>query len=184
MDRRAYLGRCVSFGIVAALAGCTDQSLEEMKNQPPWVDPRFHEEELDLPVTQKYGVTAEAIERAEGETFEEPPEIEEFLGEEGLPVEKLEETEKHGETVLELEYVIEELIDEGSAHTLGVVAGGYAALVRGGYDGDVLEATLLESDGSIYGEFEVRTEWAEEYNESEKSTAVYGGEVVDTLEST
>lgn len=42
---------------------------------------------------------------------------------------------------------------------------------------------MLELDRSMYSGFEILTEWAEQYNEDEKSAAVYGGEATHTLES-
>lgn len=183
MNRRTYLARYVAPGLAIALAGCTEQSLEAAKEKPPWIDPYVDEEEIELPTTQKYGITAEAVERAEGETFEDPEEFEAYLEEAGLAVESLGEKEEHGETILELEYVVEEAIEEGNARSVGAVAGGYAALVRGGYDGDELEASILGPDGAKFGEFEILTERAEEYNDGEKSAATYGGEAVHTLES-
>lgn len=184
MDRRTYLAQCATFGSVAVLAGCTDSSLKEMKNPPPWADVRFDEAEIDLPISQKFDVVERGISRAEGETFEEPTAFKAYLRDEGLAIETLEEVEKHGKAVLELESVVSEVIEEGNAHTAGLVAGGYAALVRGGYDGNELRVSLLEPDGSPFGEFTVMTSWAEEYNEGTKSAAVYGSEVIHTLEST
>lgn len=51
-----------------------------------------HQDLFALPVTQKYGITEEAVERAADETFEDPEEFEEYLRGEGLEVESLEKT--------------------------------------------------------------------------------------------
>lgn len=183
MDRRDYLRHSIALGAIGALTGCTEQTLKDAKNPSPPVDRLYDEEDLDLPVERQFDTVAAAIERAEGETFEDPEEFEEYLLDAGFAVEHLEETEESGETILELEFVLEETIKEGNAHGLGVVAGGYAALVRGGYDGDELKASVFDSDSRKFGEFEVMTEWAEAYNEGEKTTADYGSEVLHTLET-
>ena len=183
MDRRTYLERLTALGTVTALAGCTEQTLEDAKEPSSVFDERYDEEEVDLPVEREFDVVAEGIERAEGATFENPEGFEEYLLESGIAVESIEEKEEDGETLLELEYVREETIEEGNARSLGVVAGGYAALVRGEYDGDELKASLLDPDGQKFGEFEIKTEWAEAYDEGEKTAATYGGKVLHTLES-
>lgn len=184
MNRRTYLRGLTATGALAALAGCTEQALEDAKEPAPALDARYHEEELPLPVEQQFDVVAAAVERAEDVTLEDTRAFEDYLGDAALAVESLEETEVHGETVLELEYVPGQNVQRGNAHSLGLVAGGYAALVRGGYEGDELVASLLEADGRPFGEFEAATDWAEAYNEGTKTAAVYGGTVLHTLEST
>lgn len=183
MHRRTYLERLLAAGTVITLSGCTEQILEDAKAPSPAFDALYDEEELDLPVEQTYETVAENIERGEDVTFEAPEELREYLLDADLLVESLAEGEDHGETVLELEYAPEQTARKGNAHGLGIVAGGYAALVRGDYDGDALEASVLDSDGRKFGEFEVVTEWAEAYNDDGKTAAVYGGDILHTLES-
>lgn len=183
MDRRVYLERCAALGIATAVAGCTEQSLEDAKDQPPVFDEVYDESSGDLPVEDEFDVVVEGIERAADVAFEEPHGLEEYLLGEGVTVEHLEETEHHGDTVLELEYVLEETIVEGNGQSLGIVAGGYAALVRGGYDGDELSGSILDPESQKFGEFTVRTAWAEEYNAGEKTATVYASEVLHTLKS-
>lgn len=183
MDRRAYLERCAALGVVTVVAGCTNKTLEDAKDQPPVFDDVYDESSGDLPVEDEFDVVVEGIERAADVTLEEPAGLEAFLIDEGLEVEHLEETDHHGETILELEYVLEETISEGNGHSLGAVAGGYAALVRGEYDGDELSASILDPESRKFGEFTVQTAWAEEYNAGEKTAAVYASEVLHTLKS-
>ena len=66
---------------------------------------------------------------------------------------------------------------------MGVVAGGYAVLVRGEYDGDELSANILDPESRKFGEFTVQTAWTEEYNAGEKTAAVYASEVLHALKS-
>lgn len=47
-----------------------------------------------------------------------------------------------------------------------------------------LEATIRESGGQAFGEFDVETGWAEEFLEGVLSTLEYAGEVMQTLETT
>lgn len=180
MDRRTCLKLCAGVGAAIGPAGCTEATLESAKEQPPWADPLVDESEFDLPVTTEFDHVAEGIERSDGEEFAEPAEFEGFLDGAGLPVETVEEAEAGAGTILELEYVAERIYEGGNAHSLGLVAGGYAALVRGDWDGDELSATMLDSDGVRFGEFEVLTPWAEDYNDGAISAPVYGGEVVHT----
>lgn len=184
MDRRTYLRRLTAAGALVALAGCTEQALEDAKQPAPALDARYHEEELPLPVERQFDVVAAAVERAGDVTFDDTGAFGDYLRDAELAVETLEESEVHGTTVLELEYVPDAPARRGNAHSLGLVAGGYAALVRGGYDREELVASLLEPDGRSFGEYEVVTDWAAAYNEGAKTAAVYGGKVLHTLEST
>lgn len=183
MDRRTYLGRCAALGVAVAVAGCTDQTLEDAKDQPPVFDDVYDESSGSLPVEDEFDVVAAGIERADGVTLDEPAALEEFLVDAGIAVEHLAEAELHGDTVLELEHVVGETISEGNGRSMGIVAGGYTALVRGGYDGDELSASLLDPDGRTFGEYEVLTDWAEEYDAGGITAAVYASEVLHTLES-
>lgn len=183
MDRRTFLGRCAALGGAAALTGCTEQSLEEAKEPAPLFDALYDEEEVDLPVEQEFESVAREIRRADGETFDGPDAFAAFLEEEGLTVEHAEPTEVHGETVLELEYVPEAAIEEGNGRSVGLVAGAYAALVRGGFDGHELDATMLDADDRPFGSFAALTTWAEDYDAGAVTARTYASDVLHTLES-
>ena len=194
MNRRTFLYRGGSSAVaLVALSGCTEETLEGAETNPPFVD--IDPEEIELPVEQQEDVVADAVLRADDATVEDPADFEAFLDEAGLRVEDVSETEKlitekleveredvdlveetaHGEgTVLELEFVQPARLETGVLHSIGLVAGGYAALVESGFDGELLEATVLDSDGDSFGSFHVLTAWAEEYNEGRISARVYG----------
>lgn len=182
MDRRAYLHRGVVLG-VTVVAGCTERTLEEAERRPPVFEALPDEATVDIPVEQQFEVVAAGIEAAEDATFEERAAFESFLAEAGIAVERLAEAETGGERLLELECIVEGAIEAGVGRSVGAVAGGYAGLVRGGYGGDGLSASLVDSDGRTYGEFEVVTVRAAEYVAGEVTAAGYGGEVLHTLKS-
>jgi hypothetical protein len=81
--------------------------------------------------------------------------------------------------IVELEYVIE----EGAVHTIGIVAGAYAALIEAGHDSELLEATVLNPADAPFGLYEIETTWAEEYNAGEISAAEYADEILVTVET-
>lgn len=183
MNRRTFLKSGRAVGGLLALSGCTETALEEAKSPPPSLDDRFHEEDFDLPVKRKFGVVADGIERADGVTLGDLDEFEAYLTDEGVAVEKLAEKTVEGESILSLSYVSEATEGATLAETVGVVAGGYAALVRSDSEFEELKAELLEPDGRPFGEYEVFTTWAEEYHEGELSAAELGGEVMHTMKS-
>lgn len=194
MNRRTLLKRGgVGVAVLVGLSGCTEETLEEAETKPPFLD--VNDEELELPVTRAVDVVEEGILQADGAEIEDIDGFEAYLEEQELPVEDLSEAEKvveekldveredvdvieeeaHGEeTVLELEYVQPERIETGALHAIGLVAGGYAALVTAGYDAELLEATILDSDLESFGAFDVLTAWAEEYNDGITSARTYG----------
>jgi hypothetical protein len=85
--------------------------------------------------------------------------------------------------IVELEYVIEEQVEEGAVHTIGIVAGAYAALIEAGHDSELLEATVLNPADAPFGLYEIETTWAEEYNAGEISAAEYADEILVTVET-
>lgn len=194
MNRRTLLKRGgISVAAAIALSGCTEQTLEEAETKPPFLD--VNDEELELPVNQRADVVEEGVLRAEDAGIEEVDDLEVFLEEQDIPVEELTESEKtieekleieeeeedliedeaHGEElVLELELVQPDRIETGILYTIGLVAGGYAALVDAGYDAELLEATVLDDDHQPFGSFDVLTSWAEEYNEGIITAREYG----------
>lgn len=194
MNRRTLLRRGgASVAALVAASGCTEETLEEAETQPPFLN--FDEDELDLPVEQRADVVEAGVLRAEDADIEELDSFEAYLEDQGVSIEKLDETKKkikekldveredveiveekpHGEgLVLELEYVQPERIESGILSTIGIIAGGYAALVKAGYDAEKLEATVLDTEQASFGSFDVLTSWAEEYNDGIISARVYG----------
>lgn len=194
MNRRTLLHRGgIGVAGLVALSGCTEETLEEAETRPPFLD--VDAEELDLPVDQRVDVVEDGVLRAEEATIEEVDDFEGYLEELDVAVEELAEEEKpieeqldveredaedveeeaHGEgLVLALEFVQPERLEGGVLDTIGLVAGGYAALVDAGYDAEKLEATVLDPEGSSFGSFDVLTSWADEYNEGITTARVYG----------
>lgn len=183
MHRRHLLRRAgIATAGVTALAGCTDSKLKEAEAQPPLVEEYYHEEAVDLPVSQKFEKTAAGVSKADGAEIEDADGFEAYLDEQEVDVEKLEETVVAGEPHLSLEYV--DSGEQGTLSTLGVVAGGYAALVEAGHEGEKLEAHLLDSDAREFGEYEIRRHWAEEYNEGVLTAREYANKIAVTVETT
>lgn len=196
MDRREFLYRgCVGIGGATLVAGCTEQTLKEAENEPEFVDGPVAEEEVELPVEQRLGVAAEGILAADDADVGDVDALEEFLAEQGVSVESLEEKtdEFAGEEVepevavtehdpvVALEYADEP--DSGLVRSLGLVAGGYARLVDAGTESRKLHATRLDERGDEFGEFEVRTPWTEEYNAGVLTPREYAAEVLATAKT-
>lgn len=184
MNRRRFLGNVLAVGSVAALAGCTEQTLKEGKSQAEPFDEVFRPEEVDLPVKQRSGEVERGVLLAEDAEVAALDDFEAYLDEQGLAVEGVSEEEVAGRTVLSMEYVAEELIEHGRALEVGVVAGAYASVVEGEFDGEELDAKLLAPDGEEFGEFKVKTDAAEHYNEGAISAATYAKEAKQELAST
>lgn len=184
MDRRHFLRRgATAAASIAALGGCTERRLKDAESQPPPVEDRVREEEIDLPVRQKFETIEESILLAADAEVDDVDAFEAYLEDHGLSVEKLEETVEKGEPLLSLEYVVEEHVERGQLADLGVVAGGYAALVEAGHDSEKLKIHLLDSDRQMFGESEIGSTWAEEYNEGAITAAKYGQLVAHETES-
>lgn len=203
MNRRTVLRRTgVGVAALVALSGCTEETLEEAETNPPFLD--VDDEDVELPVEQGADVVERGIRAAEDADVDDVDALESFLEAEGLPVETLDEVEKiveeklaveredvdridekpHGEEpVLELEFVQSETVTTGLLYSVGLVAGGYAALFEAGHDTELLEATVLDPDGDAFGSFHVLAAWAEEYNAGEVSARAYGGKPWDTMKS-
>lgn len=175
MNRRTFALRGGALvGSIVSLSGCTDSTLQEAKSQPPPVAERFDEGLLGGPVTTRYDVAAEGIERADGADAGTTKAFEEYLKAQDIAVESVEEKEEHGTPVLSVEYAPAGPSEEGLMRSLGVVAGGYAALVDAGLDAEKLKASLLDPDGRVYGEYEIPTDYAERYNAGEITAKEYG----------
>lgn len=182
MNRRRFLADALAVGGLAALGGCTEQTLAEAKSRAKPFE-GLHYEEVDLPVEQRYGQVEEGVLLAEDASVTTLDEFAGFLDKEGVAVEDVSEDEAAGETMLSLEYVVGES-DHSQAVEVGLVAGAYAAFVEAAFDGEELVATLLDSEGASFGEFTVKTEAAERYAEGEASAATYGKETLKELKST
>lgn len=182
MERRQFLSRGVLFLGVATLSGCTEKRLSEAEREPALLD-GIEREEVDLPVEQRLEVAEKGIERAADEEFADLDEFEAYLAEADVDVEKLADEEEAGEPIVTLEAVFEQTSEEGFMHHLGIVAGGYAALVAGGHENEKLKASLLDEESQLFGEYEVRRHWAEEYNGEELTAKEYANEIAVTAKS-
>lgn len=87
---------------------------------------------------------------------------------------------EEGEPLLSLAF--EESAERGVLSSVGVVAGGCAALVEAGHESEALKATLHDPSGATFGEFEVVRDWAERYDDGAVTAAEYGRTVLGTLE--
>lgn len=184
MERRELLRRAaVAVGAVVSSSGCTSHSLQESEREPRLAD-GVSEAEVDLPVPQALGVAEAGIERAEAADIADIDEFEAYLADSGITVEHLEAKTEDGEHLLSLEYAAEDTPEQGLMHHLGIVAGGYAALVEAGHDGEKLEANLLDSNSREFGEYEIRRHWAAAYNADELTAREYANEVSVTVETT
>lgn len=183
MKRRKLLARGALTVSIIAFSGCTERVLVEAESQPPLFDDVYDEEEADLPVSQKFGIAEKATLQAEGEALDDIEELQAYLDEQGLLVEAFQKTVEEGERILELEYIDEEFVDRGSMHSLGIISGGYAALIAGDYPADKLEASIHDSEGDKFGTFEIATELAEQYLEGKITAATYAGTVGETVKS-
>lgn len=188
--RRRVLASAASVASLAAAAGCLEAEFEAAEHEPAPLADRVSLEEVDLPVQQRYEVAAAAIERAATAEIADRDALAAYLEEQGVPVasvgtgEAIEPEDPHSEpvseseaepaAVVELEFVAEERADAGFLERMGLVAGGYAALVASEYDAELLEATVLDDAGEPFGSFHVLTEWAEEYNGGTISARSYG----------
>lgn len=182
MERRAFLARgAVVLGVVAA-SGCTEQRLVEAEREPPPLE-GASAEAVDLPAERRLAVAAAGIERASDEEFADLEAFETYLADADVDVEELTEEESAGERILALESAFEPSAEAGLMHHLGVVAGGYAALVAGGHGGERLETSLLDAGSRPYGEYEIRRQWATEYDEGTLTARQYAHEIAVTAES-
>lgn len=182
MERRQFLSRGCLFLGVAALGGCTEQTLSEAEREPDPLE-GVEKEEVDLPVEQRLEVAEKGIEHAADEEFADLDEFEAYLTEADVDVEKLADAEEAGKPIVTLEGVFEQTSEEGFMHHLGIVAGGYAALVAGGHENEKLKASLLDEESQPFGEYEVRRHWAEEYNEGVLTAREYASEISVTAKS-
>lgn len=184
MNRRTFAirGAALLTGTVS-IAGCTEETLKQAESQPPFVEDWYDEGDVRLPVHESIEVAEAGIERTRDADVGTVEEYEAVLRDRGLAVEALEAIEVDGDPVLSLEYRDDHSNERGALHGLGIVAGGFARLVRAGHDTEKLEALLLDPDGRPFGQYEVDTAIAEQYNEGEISAAEYARKVAMELEA-
>lgn len=182
MDRRAFLTRTGLVAGVAATSGCTTHALEKAERKPPLFE-GVDKADLDLPVTQRLGIAGAAVERVARVSVPDLAAFEAALERHGVAVERLSETEVAGSPVVSLEHAVDEAADGGFVERLGVVAGGYAALVAAADPGERLSVSVAAPDGEQFGAYEVRRRWADAYDEGTYSARKYAHEVVVTAKS-
>lgn len=184
VNRRDLLTRGALALGAAAVAGCTEQTLEAAESQPPPLEERFDEADLDLPVEQAFERAAAGVAEADGETFADRDALGSFLGEHDLTVESLHAVEAGETEVLELAYADDRQYERGVLYGLGLISGGYAALVAGGDPPLELAAELHDENGETFASFDVTAHESEQYRAGELTARAYANEVGDTLETT
>ncbi|ADB60606.1 hypothetical protein Htur_1721 [Haloterrigena turkmenica DSM 5511] len=158
------------------LAGCIEEMGTEFPQNTEWP---VSERVPDLPVRERIEIVEERIHELAEEDIAGPDELVSALEEYDLTVESIE----RDRDVLALEYVNTDRDDEGDLHDVGLLAGGYAALIDGGFEAAALGATILDDAPASYGSATVETPWAVEYNHGELTAAEYGEHVAGTIES-
>ena len=176
-SRRALLRRGgAAVATAVALAGCTEDVGEELpaNEHRPVADlvP-------DLPVRERSDVLEEGIEALADADVGDVEAFVTVLEDRGVEFESVEEVVE----LLHLEYRASALERRGTLDVVAAVAGAFAALVDGGFEGRGLELVFAEADGSTVGVLEVATEWAADYNAGSLSTAEYGELVEGSIES-
>lgn len=175
--RRPLLRRgALALAGAVALAGCTEDVGEELPGNEhrPVADlvP-------DLPVRERSDVLEDGIEALADADVAGVGDFLMVLEERGVEFEAVEEVVE----LLHLEYRASALERRGTLDVVAAVAGAFAALVAGGFEGRGLELVFAEADGSTVGVLEVATEWASDYNAGELSTGEYGELVEGSIES-
>lgn len=183
MKRRRFLASGAIVAGSAALSGCVDHVLEQAEQQPPIFEELYDDTEQSLPVERRYDRAIEGVQEAEEATIEDHESFASSLQDHELSVDSLEEVSEGSETLLELEFTDESDTDRGVLYALGVVSGGYAALVANDASTDKLDATIHENGAGTFGTFEVESTWAEELHAGELSPDKFAGEVMHTLSS-
>lgn len=182
MDRRDVVIHAGGLLVAAVTTGCTEERLSEAERTPEFLAD-LSPEEFDLPVPHRYEVAESAIQRASGLVFEDPAELDTYLTEHGVVVEDLVEADEAGEPILSLRSIVDDWTERGFMEHLGLVAGGYAALIAGGHDSERSMVSLLDTDRRRFGEYEVRRHWAEDYLDGSISPRTYADEIAVTASS-
>ena len=171
--------RLLQAGAIAAtvgLAGCIEEMGREFPENEEWPVAELVPE---LPVRERTEIVEERISELATADIADPDDLVSTLDEYDLAVEKVERVRD----VLTVEYVNTDRYDEGNLHDVGLLAGGYAALVDNGYDAAAFGVTILDDAPASFGSAEIETPWAEAYNAGELTAAEYGELVAGTIES-
>lgn len=158
------------------LAGCTEDVGEELPPNEHWPTAELVPE---LPVKQRKDALKTGIEELSAAGIDGVDGFVAALEERGIELESVEEVAEQ----LSLEYVETAPARNGTFEVVGLVAGGYAALVAAGFEARGLELVFFEADGSALGIAEARTEWAVAFNEGDLSAGEFGELVAGTIES-
>lgn len=176
LTTRRRLLRWGSVGVAASLAGCTADVGDELPPNEKWPVAELTPE---LPVRERTGVLEDRIRELAGADLADPDAFAAAVEEYDLEVESV-ETERD---VLTLEYHHPGRQAAGVLRDVGLLAGGYAALVEGGFDGVALDVTILETAPDSFGVAEIETRYAERFNAGKLSAAEYGELVASTVET-
>lgn len=133
----------------------------------------------ELPIHEKSELLAERIAEANRAEIGDLEVFEQALVDREVEVEHVGQED----AILELEHVAIDQVESGVLSAVGIVAGAYAALVRGGHEVRELDGTILDADGREFGSYHVLTEWAEAYEGGDRSAEEYGEMVGATLET-
>lgn len=159
-----------------ALAGCTEDVGEEFPANEHWPSADLVP---DLPVRERTEVLESGIEELSDADVADAEGFVAILEERDLRFESVERVVEG----LHLEYVETDSERRGTLRVVALVAGAYAALVAGGFEGRGLELVFLEANGSTIGLAEVATERAVAFNEGALSASEYGELVAGTIET-
>lgn len=77
-----------------------------------------------------------------------------------------------GDTVT-LEYVTNATDESAALQEMGMISGGYAGLMSGGWNTEGMNVTVVSSAGEPISTFHVESSWAEQYNNEEISATEY-----------
>ncbi|QCW03783.1 hypothetical protein [Natrinema pallidum] len=173
--RRRFL-RAGAVAVTVALTGCIEEMGTEFPANTEWPVSAYVP---PLPVAERRAIFEERIPALAAADITTPDGLASTLAEFDMAVGSV----ARERDVLTLEYVNTDRYDEGNAHDIALIAGGYAALVNAGYDTVALGATILDDAPASYGSATVETEHAAAYNAGELTAAEYGELVVSTIES-
>lgn len=159
-----------------ALAGCTEDVGEELPANKHWPSADLVP---DLPVRERTELLETGIEASSDADIAGVEAFVTVLEEREIEFRSVAEEDD----LLKVEYRESDIERRGILEVIAVVAGAYAALVSGEFDGRALEMVVSEADGSTIGVAEIETRWATAYNSGALSAAEYGELVAGTIES-
>ncbi|WP_049915878.1 hypothetical protein [Natrialba taiwanensis] len=161
---------------LTSLSGCTADIGEEFPPNEKWPTADLAP---SLPVSERSTVLENGIEAMAPESIADEAEFETAIDEYGIDV----ETVERDRDVLTIEYAATERYETSTLHTLGPIAGAFAALVDAGYDATALAVTILDPAPDSFGEASIERPWAEAYLDGDLSAAEYGELVATTVAS-